>query len=181
VQAEFRPQVWIYGGDSGCEGAPLLGSAAALECDEVEVSSFVLPGTYWLAVGPAGFLDSAECPSRYTAHVTERPVGFRLDVDRDALSWTSQSGALRYDVVSGDLEILRSSGGDFVAATGQCLADNLADTSLPYTDEPTVPGEGFWFLVRAVGLTGNGTYDTGEPGQIESRDAELETAPLGCP
>ena len=30
-------------------------------------------------------------------------------------------------------------------------------------------------------LTGIGTYDTGEPGQIESCDEELEAAPLGCP
>jgi hypothetical protein len=181
VEAEFEPHVWIFNGNSGCAGATQLAESAAFECDEVEVSAQVNPGTYWLVVGLLAFTDATACPSRYTARVSERPLGFALSVDRDELIWTSQIGATGYDVVRGDLNVLRNTSGDFTTATEECVINNHPTTSLPYTDDPQIAGEGFWILVRAVAATGNGTYDTGEPGQVSPRDDEIDASPEACP
>ena len=181
VRAEFEPRVWIFDGNAGCAGAAELASSAALGCDDVEVSASVNPGTYWLVTGPSAFTDAAACPARYNASLTERPLGFLLSLDRDGLGWTSQVGAVSYDVVRGDLGQLRSTAGDFVSATEECLSDNHPSTTLPYTLDPQQAGKGFWFLIRGVGATGVGTYDTGDPGQAAPRDAGINASPNGCP
>jgi hypothetical protein len=180
VTAEFSPRIWIFDGNAGCAGAVQLATNAVFECDEAEISTFVNPGTYWLVAAPGESTDTAACPSRYTARISEKPIGFRLVLAVDSLSWTSQIGADRYDVVRGSLGSLRSSGGDFGTATEECLADNLTATSMDYFVDPD-PDQGFWFLVRAVGTTGNGTYDTGEPGQQAPRDAGIDSSPHSCP
>jgi len=141
----------------------------------------VNPGTYWLVTGPTAFTDESACPSRYTATLTERPIGFLLTLDRDVLSWRPQVGAMSYDVVRGDLGQLHGTAGDFVAATVECLIDNHPNLSLPYTLDPQQAGEGYWFVTRGVGATGVGTYDTGEPGQVAPRDAGIDASPNGCP
>ena len=46
------------------------------------------------------------------------------------LTWTAVSAATGYDVVRGSLQTLRSSGGNFSAATTDCLGDNLAATTV---------------------------------------------------
>jgi hypothetical protein len=85
-----------------------------------------------------------------------------------------------YDVVRGDLMLLNASGGDFTLATDVCLSDNLSDLSLDYSDEPG-PGEGRWFLVRAVTETGAFTYQTLAGVQGGLRDEEINAASGSCP
>ena len=41
--------------------------------------------------------------------------------------------------------------------------------------------DGFWFLVRGVNCGGSGSYDTGEPSQVGSRDAEIAGSGADCP
>ena len=108
-----------------------------------------------------------------------------LDVDKSgndvaSLSWSAPAGATGYDVVRGDLEDLRGSGGDFSAATTDCLEDNGTGTTLDVAGDPA-PGEGVWFLVRALNCGGAGSYDTGQASQIDPRDAGISASGNDCP
>ena len=95
------------------------------------------------------------------------------------LSWSPVAGASVYDVVRGSVTDLRATGGDFTSATHDCLADNTPATSL---DDPAVPAatEAFWYLVRALSCAA-GSYDSGAPSQVGSRDAEIAASPGACP
>jgi hypothetical protein len=76
--------------------------------------------------------------------------------------------------------VLRSSSGDFTAGVGGCLADQATETGAAHEAVPE-SGDGFWYLVRPVNCGGNGTYDSGAPGQVGSRDAEIAASALSCP
>lgn len=102
-----------------------------------------------------------------------------LNVDQGQIAWTGAPLATAFDVVRGDLNALRQSGGDFTAATRLCLADDTASLALPYTGVPN-PGEGYWFVVRPVTSTEIGTYDSDGAGQWASRDSGIEAAPTAC-
>ena len=58
-------------------------------------------------------------------------------LDADSLIWCDNGAS--YDVVRGDLEILHSTGGDFRPATLECLAEDIASTSIGVAD-PRRPG-----------------------------------------
>ena len=95
------------------------------------------------------------------------------------LKWTENPNAAGYDVVTGDLDDLRGSRGDFTTARA-CLANDTPFTTLEYLSIPN-PGRGIWFLVRSVYSWGNGTYDSDSPAQVGGRDFELNVAGNGCP
>jgi len=95
------------------------------------------------------------------------------------LSWPAQSLASGYDVVSGDLGILRQSGGNFAAATTSCLADDSAATHIDHSTLVPGPGDARFFLVRAVNCSGPGSYDEGYS-QVAPRDGGIEASPGRC-
>ena len=96
------------------------------------------------------------------------------------LSWTALTGATAYDLVAGGLLSLRSSAGDFNTSTEACLAD---DTPLASATDGTIPalGDGRWYLVRGLSCGGNGTYDSGDSGQVGGRDSEINASASACP
>lgn len=96
------------------------------------------------------------------------------------LTWNTVSGASSYDVVRGDLDLLRSSHGDFVASTLECVADDRTSTSASDTGNPASK-KTWWFLVRAGVCTDGGTYNTGSVRQVASRDLGINTSGAGCP
>jgi hypothetical protein len=98
----------------------------------------------------------------------------------ELVSWTAVTGADTYDLVRGSLTLLSSSGGDFTASTGACLAND--QTGVSFLDA-TVPalGGGFWYLVRGLSCGGAGTYDSIGGSQVGSRDAEIAASPNSCP
>ncbi|MEW5807322.1 MAG: C25 family cysteine peptidase [Acidobacteriota bacterium] len=104
-----------------------------------------------------------------------------LYVDRSRLTWTSVMGAIGYDIVRGSLNALLDTGGDFIAATDSCLGNDLNGTSLDYTENPTGAGQGHWFLVRGVSITGPMTYQSLAGSQIGLRDDEINSASSSCP
>jgi hypothetical protein len=106
--------------------------------------------------------------------------GITLTLDGTELGWTSVAGALGYDVVQGDLDVLRSSGGNFTTATDGCAVNDHPDTSLDDGADPAA-GEGLWYLVRGLLGTGSLTYDTFGAGQVEVRDAEIDASGVSCP
>ena len=107
------------------------------------------------------------------------PARIELTVEPDALSWTAVAGAVTYDVVRGDLEVLNDTGGDFSLATEACIADNLAVQTLDVGDPPA--GMAYWYLVRGVATTGPMTYQALYDSQVGLRDPEIAAAPSTCP
>jgi hypothetical protein len=112
--------------------------------------------------------------------VPEGTARIDLAVARDGLSWTATQGAIAYDVVRGDLDVLVASGGDFAAATQACVADEVDGTSVGYDENPG-PGQGHWILVRGVSSEGPITYQALYSSQVGVRDEEIQASAAGCP
>jgi len=99
---------------------------------------------------------------------------------RVQLSWTTVAGATQYDIIVGDLGILRSSGGNFSLAMTECLDDNCTTDKKPF--EPgSEPFEGTVALVRGTNCGGAGSYDSGGAGQVGLRDVEIAASGSDCP
>jgi hypothetical protein len=105
--------------------------------------------------------------------------------------WTwDAGGSSAYDVVSGDLETLRSSGGDYTAAldalpaaASVCVADNTSSLSLTDPNGAPQVGVGSFVLLRpaAIACPAHGTFDEGQPAQVGGRDAEIAASSRACP
>lgn len=96
-------------------------------------------------------------------------------------SWDAVPGGSLYDIVRGDLSLLRSTAGDFAAAVTDCLENDHGQTVGADALPPPLGG-GFFYLVRVVNSTcGVGTYDSSSPSQFALRDAAIEGAPDACP
>ncbi len=85
------------------------------------------------------------------------------------LSWEQNPEAQGYCVERGDLGVLRATGGDFTQSLRQELASNTTEISLLFSGTPE-RGEAYWFLVRDHPA---GTFDSGCPSQVDSRDDEI--------
>jgi hypothetical protein len=109
------------------------------------------------------------------------PRASRLDLGlAGGLSWTPLPGALAYDVVKGDLNLLLSTR-SYTASILSCPANQYSGTSLPETVTPAI-GHGWYYLVRGIGCGGNGTWDDGVgSGQVGPRDLAIDTAQASCP
>ncbi len=108
------------------------------------------------------------------------PSAYFLDVAMASMIdviWNVVPDAAVYDAVHGDLVLLRATGGAFDYSDTACLADDVQATSAVH-DTELMPGEAVWFLVR--GLPGPG-YESGGPGQVGSREGEIDQSPNSCP
>jgi len=94
------------------------------------------------------------------------------------LTWTAAANAQTYDVLVGGLGLLRSSGGDFAAATAGCGATRVPGPSANLAGPDSPPHEGVWYLVRGVALGCLGSLDDDSPSRIASRDTG---SPASCP
>jgi len=106
-----------------------------------------------------------------------------LEMDYQGLKWPEMEGAIGYDVVRGDIGILKGTLGEYELAIAECVADDWQSTSLPYTQEP-LPGEAFFYLMRPVRAGGPRSYDAYEFGasrQFASRDPGIGQAFDNCP
>jgi Zn-dependent metalloprotease len=103
-----------------------------------------------------------------------------VTMQQDELQWPPVPLASAYDVVRGDLDTMRASGGDLAAATTSCLGHDQAPTSISDPGVPFPPGQGFYYLVRAVNCGGPGTYDTSSSQQQGSRDVAIAASPYQC-
>ncbi|HEY8202851.1 MAG TPA: hypothetical protein VII47_16065 [Actinomycetota bacterium] len=104
----------------------------------------------------------------------------RIGVSSHDVSWDAMSGATGYDVVRGDLQVLRQTRGNFAAATSLCVANDVPGTSVPSGVSPT-PGAAFWFLAREIEGGNVDTYDSDDAGQVGSCDAGISASPASCP
>ena len=94
------------------------------------------------------------------------------------LDWSAPEGATGYDLVLGDLIALQA-GGDFETNTAQCIRNNHPATRI-FVSGVLDPGEGEWFLVRAVNCGGEASYDAWGGSQVGSRDAEIQASGNAC-
>jgi hypothetical protein len=158
--------------DNDGDGIP----ACAGDCDDSNASVF--PGATELCNGVDddcdGITDDVSIvpgtPSVSTSSTTGDTV----------LVWSPMLGADSYDVVSGEISVLRGSGGDFAAATSMCIADDWVTTSVTVPDDPSA-GEALFYLIRSVHCGTGSTYDSLKPSQVESRDAEISSSAASCP
>jgi hypothetical protein len=99
---------------------------------------------------------------------------------RSGLDWEDTVGAAFYDVVKGDLGILRAQGG-FTPSVNGCLENNDADRRATDAALPP-PGQGYWYLVRGVRSTGvSGSFSMSEPRERPGREAEIAASAGRCP
>jgi hypothetical protein len=171
---------WIADGNqAGANLGTSVGTAGDVDGDGIDD----------VIIGAAKYTDSFSEEGRALVYLGARTCGaalpsgsptLTLSQDGTQLSWSSLQGATWYDVVRGDVSTLSRTGGDFTAATLECLANDLAATSTTSTVAPA-PGQAFWFLVRGCNCAGHGTYDSGAPAQVGSRDAEINASTVACP
>jgi len=104
-----------------------------------------------------------------------------LLVGQEALLWTRphRRPSAVFDVVRGDLGLLRETAGDFTASTLDCLSEDQEPVFMSLGDEPAA-GEGYWMLVREVVDAVNETYDESSGSQIGFRDSEIDAAGGAC-
>jgi hypothetical protein len=97
------------------------------------------------------------------------------------LTWTTAANAHAYDVLEGGLSLLRSSGGDFAAATTACSASGVTGSSASMVAPDPPPGDGVWYLVRGLANECLGSLDDDSPSRVASRDAPPPALPASCP
>ena len=102
-----------------------------------------------------------------------------LEVSRSGLSWSAVPDASGYQLIGGEVEMLRQTAGDFEQATTACLTEDAPGTSFTDPFAPP-PGEGAWYLVSARNCAGLGGFDSGGSGQPVSRDAGIAASQV-CP
>ncbi len=99
---------------------------------------------------------------------------------RTGFDWSSTRDATSYDVVRGDLSVLRAQR-TFTPAVNACLENNGTDR---HANDPVTPasGQGFWYLVRGVSASaGPGSYAVGDARERAGRDAEIAASAAACP
>ncbi len=116
-----------------------------------------------------------------TLTVVVADVRLALALDADSITWPARAHAVGYDILTGDLGLLRDTGGDFGAAVSACLGDDVAETEIGHAAIPA-PGQGFFYLVRPVVSAENvGSYDVeGKSGQFGDRDAPIAASAARC-
>ncbi len=134
-------------------GAPELCDGKDNDCDGTTDEGFVTPG-------PA--------------------AGLVFGTNKQMIGWNVVPLADRYDIVKGDLQALRSSGGDFGSTLQACLEDDSPDAQSGDSLNPA-SGQGFYYLVRAQKACMSGTFNTENPGQTGDRDPGIESSPHRCP
>jgi len=126
-----------------------------------------------------GLVDNSPLPGPEQVQLNPQPFPPAPGGFATMMQWAPDPMSQSFDVVYGDLNLLRNSGGDFTQSTLGCLAENVTGPPVgPLPDPP--PGGAFWFELRGNNCSGPGTYNSGDPAQVGSRDAEINASPRAC-
>ena len=174
-QCDFAPDADGDGSPDASANPECCPIPSACDCDDHNPA--VHPGALEVCNGIDddcdGTIDNVALPGASTLLIDKVPAGAHL-------VWSSLAVAMSYDVVRGDLQGLRDSGGDFAASTKACLIDNATATTLEDPDA-LEPGRGVWYLTRASNCTGSGSYDGTDALQAVHRDPGIAASGSGCP
>lgn len=85
----------------------------------------------------------------------------------DNLFWAASPDADSYQVLKGSMADLRNAGGSFA---GAFCADPISLTPSYPENAVMVPGDLFYYLIRGVAGSTNGTFESDGPGQFTPRD-----------
>jgi len=174
---------WINFAPSTCAGDPTCGV-------KIDPATGYFSGRAWGEnIGWITF--SSGTPETWTARASwcqgiSGPPGvvtalkLAKSVPEITLSWAASPGASWSDAVEGTMSTLRSSHGNFAAATTRCTAGRVPGTSVAASGTPP-PGDGTWYVVRAANCRGRATYNDGTASQTASRDAGIAASQRGCP
>ncbi len=88
------------------------------------------------------------------------------------LSWEDRPETQSYCVERGNLDVLRTTRGDFTLSIAEELASRTTEASLLFGGTPE-RGQAYWFLVRDNPA---GTFDSGCLSQVDNRDDEILNA-----
>ena len=147
---------------SACDNCPEVANAQQIDGDNDSWGDVcdcnAQDGTVFAAPGPGGGLALAK-----------NAVNPDTDVDMvwDSLAATSGTGTM-YDVVAGRLNDIGPNG----LLPDECTADDLPSPGVT-ANRAIQPGEGAWYLVRGQNSCGEGSWDGGGAGQVQSRDGGL--------
>ncbi len=105
------------------------------------------------------------------------PCGRLRFSSRTTLTWTTPNPN-GVEVIRGDLNALRSSGGDFRTTVQTCLADDTAEATVTDATAPA-RGSGFYFLARrsVLDVTWSSLAPRESPGTGGTRDQDLDGPP----
>jgi hypothetical protein len=154
------------------------GFASTEQNPTVSGATAAASGAYYVAVERAGATVASNVTNASVAPAPSAASGLAFASASD-LEWSTSASATSYDIVRGTLSTLRASG-SFTPATDACAGNDVTATSLSSTHVPA-EGDGDWFLVRAVGSCGVGSYDDGSATQVASRDAGVGASANACP
>jgi hypothetical protein len=180
-----RTEATLVAGSGAQTGVRRWGDYSMLSVDPVDDCTFWYTQEYYAVtslqgwstrIGSFRFPECVSCALLGSPSLTlgKQPPGL-------GISWTAAANATIYDLIAGDLSTLRATSGDFGAATTTCSIDDLAATSALITDVVPPPGNGVYYLVRAIGTGCRGAYDDGSPSQQGGRDGEIAGAVAACP
>jgi hypothetical protein len=176
----------LVAGAGAQTGLSRWGDYSMLSVDPVDDCTFWYTQEYYTALSNKDWATRVGS-FRFPGCVACRLVGgSSLSVDKEApglrLNWTVAANATHYDVVAGSLVTLRSSAGDFAAGTTDCHVNDVAAITALVVDTDPEPGDGTYYLVRAIGTGCRGTYDDGSASQQGGRDAGIASATtIACP
>jgi N-acetylneuraminic acid mutarotase len=98
------------------------------------------------------------------------------------LYWLPEPGVESYDLVRGDLSLLRLGGGDFLGSVEMCLEEDMGrhDHPVSVSDTPS-PGKGYYYVYRPAGCGEQaGTYSCGGDGEQGDRDFGINGSIAAC-
>ncbi len=132
VEAEFPVGAAIVAAESGCEEPFVLDVDTVSECELLEISASVAPGTYWIVVGPISGGDLSACGARYTATATLfdactpdcKAAADCADVDDNGVR---DDACMWWDCVAGFCHGVDVDYGDVGGGFLQCSPDRAAD------------------------------------------------------
>jgi hypothetical protein len=158
-----------YGVQVRCSSAPT--------CDNVD-GSFA---TTSLVTVPCPSTGNAKAAFGQAVGVNKATL---IGAEPDTTSTVSWGTSTLVDAIRGNLNLLKSSAGNFTGTVLACLGNNVSGTALPSDALNPGAGNGFYYLVRpAVSSFCNAviSYSTNHPKEAAGRDAEIAADGNSCP
>lgn len=169
ILLEVPEQSTTYGVEVRCSSAPSCGATLVPPTDTVLVT---------VSCPSSGTLFDPPFPQ--TINVSKPSIlGAEPDVNA-SVSWTT---AATVDAIRGNLNLLRSSVGNFTGTVQACIGNNVTTASITDNTSPGSGGSGLYYLVRSSGSFCNspGSWSSGNPKEAAGRNSEIGADANTCP